>query len=68
MFSNYYKFFQELRKYELLIKNYKFQVSAQPPQKTARDKVPFYEHLDKIMIVKIRISTHTEYFRTCSVL
>ena len=36
IFSHYYKFCQELRKYELLFKN------------KAHDKVPFYEHLGKI--------------------
>ena len=65
-------FFKNYESTNCSLKITNFMFSAQA--KKHLDKVPFYEHLGKITysiwvtIVKIRIGTHTEYFRTCSVL
>ena len=63
-FSNFYKFFQELRKYTFKFTNFKFSTQ----QKKTLIKYHFMSIWIKspITIVKIRIGTHTEYFRTCS--
>ena len=70
IFSNYYKFFQVLQKYKLLWKNFEFQVFCPTKKKKPLIKYHFMSILVKsrITIVKIRIGTHTKYFRTCSVL
>ena len=62
--------FQELRKYELLFKNMNFKFSVQQNKTKTLIKYHFMSIWVKsrITIVKIRIGTHTEYFRTCSVL
>ena len=75
IFSNYYEFYQELQKYELLFKNYEFQVFRLTNLTKNLTKMMKYHFTfmsiwvkSRTTIIKIRISTHTEYFRPFSVL